>query len=170
MANYTVGERRNWRGEEYKGFKPTVYDWCRMAAFIDGEGHVQVNPYTGRTRGIMQCRVLISNTNPILPAWLKETFGGNIITLRRGTARQKKQIMWSCTAAQACWVLHNAIPWMLLKNQQAQLLFLLQDSMDGTRQGRGRRITEETADYRLMIKAQINALNKKGPAAVTSGI
>ena len=37
MAQWTqgVGQRRLWKAEEFDGLKPTVYDWCRVAAFLD---------------------------------------------------------------------------------------------------------------------------------------
>ena len=46
MAQWTqgVGQRRLWKAEEFDGLKPTVYDWCRVAAFLDGEGNLNINP------------------------------------------------------------------------------------------------------------------------------
>ena len=161
---YTTGPRRQWRSEEFAGFKPTIYDWCRMAAFIDGEGGVQVNPYSQRkNRGIVQCRVLVTNTNPALPIWLSATFGGNVVFRESGNPKWADRYTWSATAGRACWILFNCLPWMLLKKSQAELLLELQERIDQTRQGRNRTLSETERDYRVMIHEKVKLLNVKGP-------
>lgn len=165
MAEYnTIGTRGTWRSEELKGLKPTVYDWARLAAFIDGEGSVQINPYSNRAKGsIFQARVLITNTNPILPLWLTETFGGNVVTRDHKNPKWKVAYIWSCTAGRASWILHNCMPWFLLKKAQAELLLEMQDRIDKTTHGRGRTISDAERDYRSLIHEKVKSLNHKGP-------
>jgi len=161
----TLGSRGQWRAEELGGLKPTVYDWCRLAAFIDGEGSVQINPYNKRPKGaIFQIRVLITNTNPALPLWITETFGGHVITRDFKNPKWKLSYCWSCTAARAAWILHNCLPWFLLKKTQAELLLEMQDRIDKTVQGRGRIVPDAERSYRSVIHEQVKALNSKGPA------
>jgi hypothetical protein len=159
---YNLSTRRNWKAEELNGLKPTVYDWCRMAAFLDGEGSLQVNPYR-KTRKV-QVRMLLVNTNPALSAWALQTFGGNVVIRRHDNPKWKDAYVWSCTAARAAWIMHNCLPWFLLKKAQAELLMALQDHIDSViRQGRGRRISDEDHEYRDGVHAQVKRLNATGP-------
>jgi hypothetical protein len=156
-----------WKAEEFDGLKPTVYDWARMAAFLDGEGNLNINPIRDKNRkpGVRcQVRILIGNTNPALPVWIRETFGGNIVL--RGTnginPRAKQSYIWSCTAGRAAWVLHNCLPWFLLKEAQAKVLISLQEDIDTTYQGRSRKVSQERLDQRLALKDELHKLNAKG--------
>ena len=158
---YTVASRRAWKSEELDGLKPTVYDWVRMAAFIDGEGSVQVNPY-GKRR-LHQVRILVSNTNAALTNWLLRTFGGNVVLRDHKNPKWKVAYIWSCTAARAAWILWNCLPWFLMKREQAELLIELQERKDLTRQGRSLRLPEEERAYRATIHERVKVLNHKGP-------
>jgi hypothetical protein len=171
MSQWTqgVGQRRLWKAEEFDGLKPNVYDWVRMAAFLDGEGNMNINPITDKRRSFngglrYQVRILIGNTNPALPVWLRETFGGNIV-LRNSqlhNPRAKQSYIWSCTSARAAWILQNCLPWFLLKLAQAKLLITLQEEIDTTRQGRNKFVAPERLVRRQEIKDQLHKLNAKG--------
>jgi hypothetical protein len=167
MSKWTqgVGQRRLWKAEEFDGLKPTVYDWVRMAAFLDGEGNLNINPRRNRGHEVqVQVRILIGNTNPALAVWLRKTFGGNIVLRdsRRYNPNAKQTYIWSCTAARAAWVLTNCLPWFLLKGPQAEILISLQEEIDRTRQGRGRRVTDESWERRFALKDELHKLNAKG--------
>jgi hypothetical protein len=164
-----IGQRRMWKAEEFDGLKPTTYDWCRMAAFLDGEGNMNINPINDKRRKLnnglhYQVRILIGNTNPALPVWLRETFGGNIVlrNAQKYNPRAKQTYIWSCTSARAAWILQNCLPWFLLKLAQAKLLITLQEEIDGTRQGRSRVIAPERLERRQAIKDELHKLNAKG--------
>jgi hypothetical protein len=157
----SAGKRGQWKAEEFDGLKPTVYDWVRMAAFIDGEGNIQVNPYK-KTRKV-QVRIVIVNTNEMLPLWLQETFGGHIVTRAFKNPKWKPCYAWSCTSGRACWILHNCLPWFLMKGSQAKLLMELQEHIDTTPHGRGTRLSEADHVYRDAIHFQVKKLNAKGP-------
>lgn len=170
MSKWTqgIGQRRQWKAEEFDGLKPTVYDWVRMAAFLDGEGNLNINPrYDTRnnSRGWqVQVRILIGNTNPALPVWLRKTFGGNIILRQVKNLKAKDSYIWSCTSARAAWVLTNCMPWFLLKSAQAEILISLQEEIDATRQGRGRRVADASVERRMLLKQELHKLNAKGRA------
>jgi hypothetical protein len=159
---YKVASRRQWKAEELDGLKPTVYDWCRMAAFLDGEGCLQFNPYK-RFRRKGQVRIIVLNTNPALPTWILQTFGGNVVIRDHNNPKWKISYCWSCTAGRAAWIMHNCLPWFLLKKAQAELLLELQTHIDQTRQGRGRQISDEECAYRDGVHVEIKKLNAKGP-------
>lgn len=153
-----------WKSEEFDQIKPSVYDWCRLAAFIDGEGSVQLNPYSNRRLGaVFQVRVIITNTNPALPLWLTANFGGNVVSRDHGNPKWKMAYTWSCTAARAAWILHNCMPWFLLKKAQAELVLEMQERIDHTRRGRGLSLSEAEREYRTGLQEQVKALNAKGP-------
>jgi hypothetical protein len=156
--------RRHWREEQLGDLKPTVYDWCRMAAFLDGEGQIQINPFSNRKFGsIFQVRILVYNTDPALMLWLTATFGGNVVSRQHDNPKWKRSYTWSCTAGRAAWILHNCLPWFILKKPQAELLIEMQDRIDLTVQGRNRRLSDEERDYRKEIHRSVKALNAKGP-------
>lgn len=136
-----------------------------MAAFMDGEGNLQVNPYKGRRAA--QVRILIGNTDANLALWLRRTFGGNVCIRnnRKYNPKAKTSYIWSCTAGRAAWILHNSIPWLLLKSAQAELLMELQTNIDLTRQGRGKHVSDEVFEYRRSVHVRIKELNAKGCAA-----
>lgn len=166
-----IGQRRMWKAEEFDGFKPTGYDWARVAAFLDGEGNLNINPIPRKNCGPqaqkrLQVRILIGNTNPALPVWLRETFGGNIVM--RDTSnysdKWKNSYVWSCTSGRAAWILFNCLPWLLLKSAQAKILMELQEEIDGTRQGRGRTVSDVQWEKRSGLKNRLHKLNAKGPS------
>jgi hypothetical protein len=160
-----IGQRRLWKAEESDGLKPTVYDWVRMAAFLDGEGNLNINPIFDKRRKNplhLQVRILIGNTNPALPVWLYKTFGGNIVLRNVKNLKAKNAYIWSCTSARASWVLHNCLPWFLLKSAQAEILMQLQTEIDQTRQGRGRTVDPERLEFRNSLKLQLHKLNARG--------
>jgi len=168
MSKWTqgIGQRRQWKAEEFDGLKPTVYDWTRMAAFLDGEGHLNLNPIplkAGRGRRI-QVRIIIGNTSPALTTWLKETFGGNIVLrdMSKHNPNARLQYIWSCTSGRAAWVLTNCLPWFIIKAAQAKILIAMQTEIDKTRQGRGRTVSDEQWDIRFALKAELHKLNVVG--------
>jgi len=166
MGQWTqgIGQRRLWKAEEFDGRKPTTYDWCRMAAFMDGEGTIDINTCSAaKPRYIV--RVLIGNTNPNLMVWLRSTFGGNVIFRRVKNPNAKHTYVWSCTAGRAAWILYNCLPWFLLKGAQAELMMELQGHIDQTKQGRNRELPASAFEYRLGIKTKLRELNARGREA-----
>lgn len=163
-SNYKVASRRAWKSEELDGLKPTIYDWCRMAAFLDGEGHLNINPIPcrdGKNRRI-QVRLIIGNTSAELGKWLKDNFGGNIVLRQPKNPNARLQYIWSCTAARAAWILYNSLPWFVIKGAQAKILLTLQEEIDKTRQGRGRTVSDEQWNVRFELKSQLHKLNAVG--------
>lgn len=154
-----------WRSEELDGLKPTVFDWARLAAFIDGEGTIDIN--TSRAHPSFTARIIIGNTNPKLAMWLIKTFGGSVKLLKQSDkyrTRWKDQYIWYAMSTRAAWCLFNAQPWMLLKDAQAELLMALQTNIDSTKQGRGRTVSSESIELRKRIKDDLHMLNAKGPS------
>lgn len=154
-----------WKSEEYMGLKPTVYDWCRMAAFIDGEGNVNISArLSAHNKDAMQTRLIIGNTNPALALWLKENFGGNVAfrDVQRRNPRAKQVYVWSCTASRAAWILHNSIPWMLLKAAHGKIVIEMQECLNISGRTGGKAVPEEVMTHRRELKIELNKLNVRG--------
>lgn len=154
-----------WASEEFEGMKPTVYDWARMAAFIDGEGHISIcanRTSVGNRR--YQARIIISNTNPVLPNWLKETFGGFLLfrDVQKRNPKAKQVYIWNCTSQRAAWILHNCMPWLILKGAQAKILMELQECINKSRTSLGAPIALQDAARREDLKQQLHKLNARG--------
>ncbi len=162
------GFRRQWKSEEFDDLKPTTYDWCRMAAFIDGEGCLDVNTMAKRVQAggtSYTVRIVLGNTNPRLAVWLKRTFGGSV-KIRQNSEYNKNwkdSYIWVAMSTRAAWIMHNCLPWLLLKDAQASLLMSLQENIDLTRQGRGRSVDPESIAWRRQLKDELRLLNAKGP-------
>ncbi len=156
-------QRGTWKSDELEGLKPTIYDWCRMAAFLDGEGHLDINPGRGSSGNLRyQTRILIGNSNPALPAWLIKTFGGTFHIRRITNRNAKDQYIWNCMSGRAAWILYNCMPWFIMKQAQAELLLALQESVDKTVQGRNRVVQPTEIELRSNLKQQLAKLNQRG--------
>src|SRR6266487_1864296 len=109
--------------------EPTEIDWARLAAYIDGEGsiliterHYKSSPYPG-----MYIRVILANTDPRLPLWAKERFGGVfVIGWRDQPEHHKTPYKWHVSCNQAASVLEKCLPYFLLKKEQAEVALAFQ--------------------------------------------
>lgn len=157
----TKGLRRQWKSDELIGIKPTVYDWCRLAAFLDGEGSLGFSKSPTRTI----IRITVTNTDETLILWLSETFGGTFHERSewKKNSRWSVAYNWSCSAARAAWILWNCKPWFIMKGTQAELLLEYQASMDDTRQNRYSRTATEIIEWRGLLREEVTSLNARGP-------
>lgn len=155
-----TGLRRTWKTEEFQSLKPTVYDWCRMAAFLDGEGCLRIDVSSRKST----IKLVITNTSEDLILWLDETFGGSFYQ-RTGSslkASWKPVYSWNASAARAAWILDNCKPWLIIKGKQAEVLLEYQQHLDDTFQNRYQELPEETMLWRSLQQAQIKRLNMRG--------
>lgn len=171
--------KKEWRGLEYLGFKPKDSDWIRLAAYIDGEGSINLTPRptdTGSTLTLCG-KVVVTNTDPRLSKWCLETFGMKV-SWRRGTIKDPRAVNWKpCYVAQACaykaaWILQNCLPWFLLKREQAQVVLDHQETTQvGTwARGKGVKTPQDILQYRKSLKEKLTELNKRGPELKIKGV
>src|SRR5258705_8131274 len=114
--------KKNWKSVEYLGLRPTTIDWARLAAYIDGEGSINLSPRRTNTgKSLTLCaKVVVTNTDFRLAKWCLDTFGMKYYEHSNNTS-SKRSVNWaSCVYAQACgykasWILLNCLPWFLLK-------------------------------------------------------
>lgn len=171
----------DWDSDEYIGLKPTETDWARLAAYIDGEGCIQLSPrQTPNMKSLTLCgKVAVTNTDGRLALWCLETFGmkfykkGHNWAGSRAIERNWKDCYFSqAIGYRAAWVCHNCLPWFLLKREQAETLLEHQAT---TRVGvweRGSGVTtpQELLDYRMSLKSKMHDLNKRGPESEFTAI
>lgn len=98
---------------------PTEIDWARLAAYIDGEGHIGICSEKNRKRAY-SFSVSIGNTDKRLMEWLSETFGG--LPIRdKSTIRKKKYWLWFVNGERASAILTGCLPYFIMKRDQAEI-------------------------------------------------
>lgn len=138
--------------------QPTREDWIRLAAFIDGEGSILVNERNGdgRTNWGSYLRVVVCNTDPRLPRWLLETFGGTIAVQQRHHPNHRHVIKWHVSCRKAAEVLRGCLAFLLLKREQAEIGLAYQETL----KGRGHRVSLSTMLLRKSYRDQLKGLRK----------
>jgi hypothetical protein len=167
--------RLYWDSEKYLGLSPSPYDWARLAAYIDGEGSINLSPRkVPRMKSITFCgRVVIVNTDFRLASWCADTFGMVLFIKRHSKNQdlQAKERNWKdCYYAQACgyraaWILRNCLSWFLLKREQAEVVLSHQETTKvGTWERKsGVATPQDLLDYRMSLKDRLTDLNRRGP-------
>lgn len=108
---------------------PTEIEWAMLAAYIDGEGCMQiVRNYRDVERQMpsYKLHVGISNTNPELVQWCKRRFGGRAYLLpnyQEGSNR-KPSYRWEVNGRVATRVLRHCFSYFVIKSEQANICLL----------------------------------------------
>lgn len=95
-------------------------EWAKLAAFIDGEGTIVIIKarlhYT-------QLVVRVANTDPRLPLWCRDIFGGKAYaqSLNRKSSSSRRCYVWTVQSQKAEDILRNCLPHFLLKREQAEV-------------------------------------------------
>jgi hypothetical protein len=137
-------------------------DWARLAAFIDGEGHIRVVSKVVKARGYRQdyVEVIVGNTDPRLSVWLKDLFGGSIPKPSASTSRCKVMYRWTIACAAAARVLQGCLPYFIIKRDQAEIALAFHSTLK-------RRGVKGTPDFvrasRADLKSKLHVLTARGP-------
>jgi hypothetical protein len=157
----------DWQSPEYQGFCPTALNWAQMAAYIDGEGSILIN--TQRPKKVstgFYLRVTVANTDVRLMVWLKDIFGGTFKdanTDRYYVGKNwKRAYHWGTSSTRAAWILHNCLPYFVLKVEQAQIGLSLQESLSGHNFRGANSVTPEVREERQQLKQRLLVLKAKG--------
>lgn len=162
----------DWKSKTYEGRTPSEIDWARMAAYIDGEGSVLINPRSGRKNYVTDAsgfylRITVANTDVRLPIWLKETFGGSYKDANTPKYYEgqnwKRAYHWNTASNRAAWILFNCLPYFVMKHEQAQIGISLQESMN--KEIVGRTLPEDVVNERRELKSRLLFLKRKGAQA-----
>lgn len=135
-----------------------------LAGIIDGEGSIMVihhnsNKEFGHKWEYWVLRVLIANTDKRLLDWLLERFGGGYSIGISKKNTHKDTYQWRVDSKRALPVLMAALPYLILKKEQANLAL----DMISTHKLVGRKgHTQETFEKRKALAERIKSLNKRG--------
>lgn len=125
-------------------YTPSEMDWARLAAYIDGEGHVGINqqrfknPKRSRRHYLA---VVVTNTDPRLMLWLKRTFGGSIYEV--SVKSRRRVFRWQLNARKGVEVLKGCLPYFIIKKELAELGIAFQDAKSKRRLNTRQLTTEE---------------------------
>jgi len=105
-------------------------DYAYAAGLIDGEGCIGVYNQTcpttkTRRRYILTLRVSMSNWES--PLWMKNTFGGNYRSYTNLGYGKKVMYTWSMSTKIAGEFLKRILPYLKVKQRQAELAIEFQD-------------------------------------------
>ena len=96
--------------------------YAYAAGIIDGEGSIGLNRITGeKRRARYTMRVVIGITDPYLPLFFQESFGGNIWVEKKQNPKHKDCWFWCLSAKKAVPFLTEILPYLHIKRPQAEL-------------------------------------------------
>lgn len=110
----------------------TPTDWARLAAYIDGEGHIALNENTrkGKT-SYAYLRVIVTNTDPRLIIWLQRTFGGGVLKIDRSKQGYRRCFKWTASCRHAEALLRGCLEFFITKRDQADIALAFQETLHG---------------------------------------
>lgn len=130
----------------------------RIATIIDCEGWISLEKINNSGVGVV-LTLGVGNTNHVLTDWLKEIYGGSVYK-RHYDGNAKDSYVWKVNSRKAKEILEAALPYMLLKTEQAKLAIHFQNNMQYTNAAP----SKELIEYMQSLKRQMNRLNRKGKA------
>jgi hypothetical protein len=152
-------------------------DWARLAAYIDGEGYIgianQVHrpPFQGRGR-YAYATIIVANTDPRLSEWLYKNFGGSVQQRKANPLFKGKPTNWKACFSwvlcnqRASLVLQHAMPYFIIKREQAELAIAFQATcircgVKGT--------PAHVLEHREVIKSKLRLLTARGQKTEATG-
>jgi hypothetical protein len=129
------------------------------AGMIDGDGWVGSLVWKGNALPV----VVVTNTDQRLIDWFAARWdGGNQAVFTRNGDRHKPRINWRLSGRRAYAFLKETAPYLVAKQEQAQLVFAYYDQ-GGYFQSGSRRLPDEEILRRLQLHLRLKALNARGP-------
>jgi hypothetical protein len=130
-------------------------EWAYIAGILDGEGNIGASISNG---GLMTY-ISVGNTNPKLIQFLTSKLGGGNST-RDATETWKACHRWDLTERSTLeLVLREVLPYLILKQEQAELLL---EILEFTKNKKGFRFQDDEEYQRALLIVRLQALNKKG--------
>lgn len=152
-------------------------DWARLAAYIDGEGYIgiaRIRAAYKRGKSPNSCQHIvemrISNTDFRLTAWLQGVFGGNVKLQRKPNPKWRDICHWAVTGRNAVKLLRGCYKFLLLKREQAEIAFALQELVQG-KERRGHRESISPLEWkeREQLCDKISVVKSRGVKEVVNG-
>lgn len=132
-------------------------DLAWSAGFIDGEGTITIE----RNKVQLLPHISAANTDIRGPQKLKELFGGSIHKLIRTNINYSDIYTWKVLSGKAVEVCELLLPYLVIKQEQAQFLILFQT----VTAEQGHHTTDAEKEVRAVIFGKVRLLNKRGRSA-----
>ena len=130
------------------------HEFAWAAGFFDGEGWIKIQSrggnYIGYYLRIGVCQV---KKEPLLK--MQKIFGGNVRVKQQAIGNRKLQYIWTLSTKQAAEALVSMLPYMVHKNDVAEVALEFEKTIGLT----GQRVSQETQLYRTLLADKIMALN-----------
>ena len=140
--------------------EPTQIDWARLAAFIDGEGCIEIVKSSTTIRGKKYFgytfRIEVFNTDPRLPAWCERTFGGKAYKRQRQRKHWRPCFGWRVNSGKAIFILRGCKEFFILKREQVEIA----EAFLATIGKHGADVSDEVNELRRYYKNQLNIEKK----------
>jgi hypothetical protein len=134
-----------------------------IAGFLDGEGWITLYKSKDISRKKyprFEYQVGICNNNKGVINWLYDTFGGSIRTRNKQNLKWQDNYLWKLSSNQASDFLKLILPYMRLKNNQAELAIEFQEKRK-LKKNRFKPMTEEEYEYANKCWEKMRKLNYK---------
>ena len=140
-------------------------DWARLAAYIDGEGSIsiefQLHKQTGRSQSHLF--LTVTNTDPRLVIWCKHNFGGCLTNPDRRNRRGCHPLFhWKQWSGGAAEILRRCMPYLLIKQEQAQVALRFRATFPLRTYGLGK-LSKDVSALRLSLAKQLKSLRTTVP-------
>lgn len=151
--------------------KPGLEDIIYTAGLLDGESTITANNRLGTPTGrqAVHFRILLSNTFLPITEWLQKTWGGKVYNVKQVKAIYKPIRVWYVSAKEAANVLSQVLPYLKIKNRQAELvlelsklIYVYKNAGDVPGHKFGRYVPPEFIPRRQEIIAELQKLNHRG--------
>lgn len=132
--------------------------WC--AGFFDGEGYVTIQrrnskAKNGKTYTGHYLRIGINHVAPAPLYEMQKYFGGKVVKFSNVTGNRKPRHQWCLNCASASEAITRLLPYLVNKNNVAELALEFQKTMQGDKQ----KVSEDITLYRELLKDKITSLN-----------
>lgn len=128
---------------------------------VDADGTVTVSGYDHSRGNVVGAIVVrVTNTDPRVPQWLKERWGGSVRPFAVSGENSRPAYVWDVGSRKAEAVLKDILPYMIVKRGRAEIALAFQATKRAT--GRGRPVPEDVVAERRALRAEMKALNKRG--------
>lgn len=131
-----------------------------LAGIVDGEGSLTIS--MGVSHGTVNIvpEISIANNKYALMQWLLDRVSGSVYG-RIHKGNQATSYTWKCTNSLRVPLLQRLLPYLLLKQRQAEIVIEIADQIRANSY-RGKRLPDEALLQRLQLVSEIRTLNKRG--------
>lgn len=137
----------------------TELERAYTAGLVDGEGSIGLTPWRSSHLPI----VTVTNTDVRVIEWLEARFSnGNRSTLTRNVLQHRPRLNWRLSGRRAYAFLKELTPYLVLKGEQAELVFEYYDSGGYFHYGNAP-LPQAEKDRRAELHRRMKLLNARGP-------